>query len=63
MTWGFCLYCIRRRRRRARATLVFAVPFEHLEVELAFPAGLGRAAWGTETSMTAEAVLLWTATF
>ncbi|MEU8482303.1 hypothetical protein [Streptomyces sp. NPDC048641] len=37
------------------------LPTEHLEVELAFPAALNCAVWGTETSMTAEASPLRTA--
>ncbi|MYR04547.1 helix-turn-helix domain-containing protein [Streptomyces sp. SID6137] len=37
------------------------LPTEHLAVELAFPADLDPAVWGTETSMTAEAVPLRTA--
>ncbi|MGW1464552.1 helix-turn-helix domain-containing protein [Streptomyces sp. NPDC002308] len=37
------------------------LPTEHLAVELAFPAALDPAVWGTETSMTAEAVPLRTA--
>ncbi|WP_316528104.1 hypothetical protein [Kitasatospora brasiliensis] len=37
------------------------LPTAHLEVELAFPAELDPAVWGTETSMTAEAVPLRTA--
>ncbi|MGF1426859.1 helix-turn-helix domain-containing protein [Kitasatospora sp. LaBMicrA B282] len=37
------------------------LPTEHLEVELAFPADLDPAVWGTETSMTAEAAPLRTA--
>ncbi|OII66387.1 MULTISPECIES: helix-turn-helix transcriptional regulator [unclassified Streptomyces] len=37
------------------------LPTEHLAVELAFPAALDPAVWGTETSMTAEAAPLRTA--
>ncbi|MFD8481835.1 multiprotein-bridging factor 1 family protein [Kitasatospora sp. NPDC059673] len=37
------------------------LPTEYLEVELAFPAELDPAVWGTETSMTAEAAPLRTA--
>ncbi|WP_435245819.1 helix-turn-helix domain-containing protein [Streptomyces sp. NRRL F-5630] len=37
------------------------LPTEHLEVELAFPADLDPAVWGTESSMTAEAAPLRTA--
>lgn len=37
------------------------LPTEHLAVELAFPAQLDPAVWGTETSMTAEAAPLRTA--
>ncbi|GAB7105288.1 hypothetical protein JCM4814A_36020 [Streptomyces phaeofaciens JCM 4814] len=37
------------------------LPTEHLAVELAFPADLDPAVWGTETSMTAEAAPLRTA--
>ncbi|MFG2407101.1 multiprotein-bridging factor 1 family protein [Streptomyces brevispora] len=37
------------------------LPTEHLGVELAFPAELDPAVWGTETSMTAEAAPLRTA--
>ncbi|MFE6779064.1 XRE family transcriptional regulator [Streptomyces sp. NPDC057702] len=37
------------------------LPTEHLAVELAFPTALDPAVWGTETSMTAEAVPLRTA--
>ncbi|WP_221217398.1 hypothetical protein [Streptomyces sp. 840.1] len=37
------------------------LPTEHLEVQLAFPVGLGPVVWGTETSMTAEAAPLRTA--
>ncbi|MFD5555652.1 multiprotein-bridging factor 1 family protein [Streptomyces sp. NPDC127068] len=37
------------------------LPTEHLTVELAFPADLDPAVWGTETSMTAEAAPLRTA--
>ncbi|MES9505525.1 helix-turn-helix transcriptional regulator [Streptomyces sp. NPDC000609] len=37
------------------------LPTEHLVVELAFPAELDPAVWGTETSMTAEAAPLRTA--
>ncbi|WP_372411485.1 hypothetical protein [Streptomyces luteireticuli] len=38
------------------------LPTEHLEVQLAFPAVLDPVVWGTETSMTAEASPLRTAT-